>query len=312
MSTLALCIPAYQAADYIPRLLISAREQTIPFDEILVYDDASSDSTAAVAEKYGARVLCGASNVGCSAAKNFLLHEAASEWIHFHDADDLLLPNFTTLAHLWITKLACPDVVLFDYLYIDNQSSDLIAQSDFLSDELEEDPLRYAILHQINPFCGLYRKSRLLDVGGYDVDPEILYNEDVAFHCKLALNGLSFSCEKQISIINYRMSESMSGSNQLKCLHSQVEVMRRLSHLVGQRYSNEIASKLWHTAQCLASLQDWHEVSTALTIASSLTTRIPRGQSILFKLLISLLGPVRAFRFREQAIRTFKPWVRLS
>lgn len=310
MSSLALCIPAYQAADHLPRLLISAREQWIPFNEIWVYDDASSDDTAEVAERHGARVMRGSKNMGCSAGKNILLRHAKTEWIHFHDSDDLLLPNFTTLAHEWISRLDCPDVVLFDYEYRDNDTDQLIAASDFCADELEDDPIRYAILNQINPFCGVYRREQLLKVGGYDIDNDILFNEDVAFHCKLALEGLSFSSEKRVSIINYRMAQSMSSSNQIKCLQAHVEVMRRIASKAGDRYPKEIKFKLWHAAKVLASLLQWDEMSKALYIAESLTPILPQQQSMMFVALVRLLGVNRAFWLREQGIRLIKPELR--
>lgn len=309
MSSLALCIPAYQAAGHLPRLLISAREQLIPFSEIWVYDDASSDGTAEVAERHGARVLRGAKNVGCSAGKNALLHHAQSEWIHFHDSDDVLLANFTSLANEWITKKESPDVVIFDYEYRDNETHELIVRSDFQPNELEADPIRYTILNKI-PNFGIYRRDRLLSINGYSIDPAILYNEDVAFHCKLALCGFSFSVEKRISIINYRMSKSMSSANHVRCLQAHVEVMRRIATEVGERYPLEIKWKLWHAAQVLASFQQWDDVNTALTIADSLTPEIPQQQSMAFSTLVRLLGPHRAFRLREHGIRLIKPQLR--
>lgn len=310
MSSIALCIPAYQAESYLPRLLDSANKQVIPFSEIWVYDDSSLDNTADVARSYGAKVLQGDVNRGCSFGKNALLEQIKSEWVHFHDADDELLPNFTSLARDWIMKPDCPDVVLFDYLYRDNQTDELISSSDFKPEELERDPLRYAILHQINPFCGLYRRSSLLRVGGYDVDPLILYNEDVAFHIKLASLGLSFSAEKEVSIINYRMPGSMSGSNQLKCLLAHVEVMRRISIKTDRFYSREIKFKLWRAAQGLASMTEWAHVDQALGIASRVSPVLPSGISPLFAALVRLFGDRLAFRFREYGIRLFKPHLR--
>src|SRR3712207_6350869 len=96
--TLALCIPAYNAANYLPRLLKSAQNQIVPFDEILVYNDCSKDTTAQVAMQYGAKVVEGDINRGCSFGKNKLAQVTSCSWIHFHDADDELLPTFTTLA----------------------------------------------------------------------------------------------------------------------------------------------------------------------------------------------------------------------
>src|SRR3954453_5367691 len=100
--SLALCIPAYNAAAYLPRLLVSAIRQTLPFNEIWVYDDCSTDGTAAMAERYGARVMRGDVNRGCSIGKNRLAAETKCEWIHFHDADDELLPNFVERARVWM------------------------------------------------------------------------------------------------------------------------------------------------------------------------------------------------------------------
>jgi len=308
--TIALCIPAYNAASYLPRLLHSAAAQKIPFDEILVYNDCSKDNTARVAESLGARVITGERNVGCSAGKNTMLHAATSEWIHFHDADDELLPNFTTLAHRWLANPEMPDVLLFDYEYRDNETNELIAASDFSSDRLRADPVEYAILTQINPFCGLYRRSRLLEVGGYDLDPDILYNEDVAFHCKLAIAGLSFDAEKEVSIINYRISGSMSGANQVKCLKAHHAVMRRVAAKVGTLYAEGIARRLWATSGSLAAYNEWAEMDQALDLASSLLGGAPSGQNSNFRRLANLISPKAAFRMREYMISLFKPQLR--
>src|SRR4051812_2001085 len=106
--TLALCIPAYNAGAFLPRLLRSAAAQEIPFDEMLVHDDLSTDDTAAVARAYGARVIQSEVNVGCSAGKNRLLQASRCDWLHFHDADDELLPNFTLLASRWMARPTPP------------------------------------------------------------------------------------------------------------------------------------------------------------------------------------------------------------
>ena len=308
--TIALCIPAYNAAAYLPRLLRSASAQKIPFDEILVYNDCSTDDTAAVSESFGARVITGERNVGCSAGKNAMLHASSSEWIHFHDADDELLPNFTSLAHRWLTNPDMPDVLLFDYEYRDNETNELIASSDFSSERLRADPVEYAILTQINPFCGLYRRSRLLEVGGYDLDPEILYNEDVAFHCKLAIAGLSFDAEKEVSIINYRILGSMSGANQVKCLKAHHAVMGRVAAQVGSRYPEAIARRLWAISGSLAAYREWAEMDRALDLASSLLRTAPSGQNPKFSKLAALISPRAAFRAREYLIQIFKPHLR--
>src|SRR4051812_37552384 len=79
-----------------------------------------------LASKYGANVVNGDVNRGCSFGKNKLAEITKCEWIHFHYAADELLPNFTTLAHNWISKENCPDVILFDYEWGDHDTNKLL------------------------------------------------------------------------------------------------------------------------------------------------------------------------------------------
>lgn len=301
---LALAIPAYNAEWCLPRLLESAKKQVIPFDEILVYNDCSKDNTKEIVLAYGAILIDGEVNKGCSFAKNAGLAHTTCNWIHFHDADDNLLPNFTTLAHQWMEKPDCPDVVLFDFEYRDNDTNELLSTSDFKAAELVKDPIRYAILNQINPFCGLYKVEKLRKVGGYDLFPEILYNEDVAFHCKLAIEGFTFNAEKEISIINYRVKNSMSGANVLKCAQAQFHVMKINAERVGDRYPAEIAYKLWIYAAILASKSDWETAKKAVKLAVSLNGTTPTNHSPLFTFMAKL-APYQAVVFREYLIRLF-------
>ncbi len=309
MSTLALCIPAYNAAKYLPRLLQSAKNQAIPFDEILVYNDCSTDETAKTAEQYGATVINGAVNQGCSFGKNQLVAYTRCDWIHFHDADDQLLPNFTSLAHKWIADKNCPDVVLFDFEYRDNDSNKLICVIKFDKESLENDPISYAIQKQINPFCGLYKKASILKIGGYDIDPLILYNEDKAFHIKLAINNLTFSAEKEISIINYRVGNSMSAANQLKCTLAQYHVLANVALTHGKLYRIEISDKLWENIASLAAVQNWKYVKKALALASELGTPYSTKGNKTFNFLTHI-NPFMAVWLREKLIRLFKPQLR--
>src|SRR5262249_29138491 len=109
---LALSVPARNAAAHLPRLFDSVERQTRPFDEILVYDDASTDDTGRIARERGATVVRTDVNTGGSAGKNVLAERASSTWVHFHDADDALHPEFVERAHRWFDRDDA-DVVLF-------------------------------------------------------------------------------------------------------------------------------------------------------------------------------------------------------
>ena len=307
--TLALLIPAYNAAAYLPRLLDSAARQTRPFDEIWVYDDCSTDDTAEVAKRLGANVVRGDFNRGCSYGKNMLAKTTAAKWIHFHDADDELTPSFVELAQRWIESDAV-DVVLFPYEERDGISGEHISYRRFEPKQVAHDPRSYAIRVQINPFCGLYRREAFLRAGGYDECPAVLYNEDVAMHIRLAFAGLSFAADSEVAVINHRYLNSMSSSNRLECLRAQYNVMRKTAETNGaQVYYTEISSRLWDIAAGLGAQLDWDTANDAALLAARLAglSKLPDGR--LFRNLCRF-SPRAALRIREYLLRLFRPELR--
>jgi glycosyltransferase involved in cell wall biosynthesis len=308
-SSISLCIPAYNASAYLPRLLRSALAQEIPFNEIWVYDDCSEDDTGDIALKYGAQVVRGDVNRGCSHGKNILAQHTKCEWIHFHDADDELYPNFVSIAHKWISLENPPDIILFDYEWREDDTKKLIGIRHFDSEQLKADPIAYTIREQINPFCGLYLRTSYLKSGGYDTDPLVLYNEDVAFHCRMAIAGCRFNAEPNITIINYRRSNSMSATNQIKCIRAHFQVMKKVACSVGDKYGEQIAEKLWQLAGVSASYLDWYTTNHSVRLALTLSQVSPFHHKYILKLLW-LINPYLSIWLREILIRVAKPKLR--
>lgn len=85
-------IPAYHAAAHVGEAVASLLAQTRPLHEIIVVDDGSTDDTAAVAERAGARVIRQA-NGGPAAARNTGIRAATTPWIALLDADDVARPD---------------------------------------------------------------------------------------------------------------------------------------------------------------------------------------------------------------------------
>jgi glycosyltransferase involved in cell wall biosynthesis len=307
--TLSLCIPAYNAASHLPRLLESARAQTEPFDEILVYDDCSTDDTADVARSYGATVISGDENQGCTVARKRLAEHASTDWIHFHDADDELLPNFVEEARKWMYRDTPPDVVLFSYEWRREGDDTLLATREFDSDRLKKDPIEYTISTQINPFCGVYRRKPFLKAGGPDTDPKVLYNEDAAMHCKLARAGLQFDADSAVTVINYKREESMSQGNQVKCARARYFVLKKSARYNGETHGQVIAQQLWKQAGLLAAYLQWDLADKAARLAVHLGEDVPTQGGVLFQTLGGL-HPETALRVRETMIRLLRPALR--
>ena len=79
---------------YLEKLAHDITHQTRPFDQVLMYDDASQDETAATAESMGFTVLRGVTNRRPAWARNQLLQQAGCDFVHFHDSDDPIHPRF--------------------------------------------------------------------------------------------------------------------------------------------------------------------------------------------------------------------------
>ncbi|WEK19700.1 MAG: glycosyltransferase [Candidatus Pedobacter colombiensis] len=309
MNTLALCIPAYNAEEYLPRLLTSANHQQIPFDEILVYDDCSTDKTAEIAAQYGAKVISGTINKGCSFGKNALAKHTTCTWIHFHDADDDLLPNFSTKVHQWINDYGNNyEVLLLNFKYIDAASGELLGSANYDIKALQEDPLKYAIKTKIVNF-GVYKREAFLNAGGFDLDPDVLYNEDNALHQQLAKHGLKFDYLPELTCINYRNHNSMSQANRLKCARANYHVLKKTAISHGSIYPRLLSDQLYNCIAILASVEDWIYVKKALQLCKALGHSHSTNGNKSFNFL-TRIHPYLAVWLREKMIRVFKPQLR--
>ena len=94
MPALAVVIPTYNCAPFLAESLDSILCQVDAETEIIVVDDGSEDDTAAVLSRYAERItVVTAPHRGLSAARNLGLAHTTADWIAFHDADDIALPE---------------------------------------------------------------------------------------------------------------------------------------------------------------------------------------------------------------------------
>lgn len=87
-------IPVHNRADLLARLLETARAQTIPFAEIIVIDNASSDEAPRIAREAGCRVIPMGANTGFARAVNTGWRESSTPWIAILNSDVELEPQW--------------------------------------------------------------------------------------------------------------------------------------------------------------------------------------------------------------------------
>jgi glycosyltransferase involved in cell wall biosynthesis len=88
----SVVIPAHNEQIYIADAIRSVQSQTCDVLEVIVVDDGSTDETALVARRLGARVIR-QDNRGVSAARNTGIRAAVGTWTAFLDADDIWEPE---------------------------------------------------------------------------------------------------------------------------------------------------------------------------------------------------------------------------
>lgn len=91
----SVVIPCYNAAEFLRETLDAVLAQTYPALEVIVIDDASSDSSWEIVQAYGDRVTAVRleHNRGGSHARNRGAELAGGELLMFLDADDVIAPE---------------------------------------------------------------------------------------------------------------------------------------------------------------------------------------------------------------------------
>jgi succinoglycan biosynthesis protein ExoO len=89
--------PAYNVAPYIGQAIESVQAQTLPDWEMIIVDDASTDETAQVVQRYlddpRIKFFQNEQNMGAGYTRNRALDAATGEWIAVLDADDWYAPH---------------------------------------------------------------------------------------------------------------------------------------------------------------------------------------------------------------------------
>ncbi len=294
--TVSLLIPCHNAASFLPRLWQTVRAQTLPFDEILCYDDASTDDTAEVAGRLGARVLRGEGNLGPAHARNALLHAAGGEWVHFHDADDLLQPEF--LARTTRQAGTGADVILCNVDWLDEQSQRRMFGFRYSRSALLADPTNYVLEHPVGGINGLYRRERLLAVGGFDERLRIW--EDADLHVRLAAAGARFEVIEEVLCLALRRAESAS-ANYRENWRYRLGALERYEGALPTTCRPALAREAERAALHLAGLGEPRAARAAVALARRLGGDPPTTQSRSLRLAKRFLPAVTVLRFQARA-----------
>lgn len=215
---LTVIIPTYCVEEYIDRCLDSLVNQSFPDIKILIVDDASTDGTIQILEKYekhfnNIKVYYNKERMGPSWCRDYLLKLIDTEYVTFLDGDDWLdLDTYEKALNSFTDEI---DIVLWDidtvwgrsnyesrYSY---QHTNVINNTMALRLFSREMPYKY----YISPLLGnkIFR-TKMLQMNNITFD--CCYYEDDIFTFKALVHSSSIAIIPQSKLYYYQRKDSFS------------------------------------------------------------------------------------------------------
>jgi glycosyltransferase involved in cell wall biosynthesis len=275
----SVIIPAYNAERFLPTTLASAQAQTYASIEIIVIDDGSTDTTAAIAEAAAQRDtrvrLVRQKNAGVAAARNRGLAEAHGDLIAPLDADDVWHPQNIAL-QVAALKAAGPDAAVSYawYVSIDEHGrlEGIGPQTHFRS-KTRVLPAQIECNFIGNSSSTVIRRDAIEAIGGYD--PTLLARgaqgcEDEALYIGLAELWDFVVVPKYL--VAYRSHAMGMGKDGVRMARSQALVLadlrRRRPDLPGYWFGRGMARLYASDLTAALRRRDWSEVADVLARAA--------------------------------------------
>lgn len=292
-NTFALLVPCYNASLFIDIFLSTLSLQIKKFDEILFYDDASTDNTVELLEKSNHTVIKGSQNMGPSFARNILLNATHCNWVHFHDPDDYLDDNYL-LKTSSVSKSGKVDVVLCNVDWLHYQTKKLIIAWKYSNLEINKNALNYTLQNPIGGINGLYNKKKLESINGFD---ETLFAwEDADLHIRLAANNTKFYIIEETLSYSLRYPQSAS-SNQGKAWYYRYKALCKYQGLYKQQQLI-IGIEAEKAANSLTFYNYLKEAKKCFLLAIKCGQQTPSSKHIIWKILKKILPNFLLIHFR--------------
>jgi len=292
-ATLGVLITYFNERELLRECLDSLLSQQERPDEILIYDDASDyPAKDYVPQEYDIQIIRQEVNRGPAYGRNLLLGTSQSDYIHFHDADDLFHPDWCRRVRQVIEQ-SNADVILTEICSMEDGHA--VCQRVLGLERLaaDGDLVRFSIAGAVLTSAGTYRRSSVVAIGGYR--EQLWQSEDFDFHIRLAASGVSYKIIREPLVV-IRLRASGRSSNRVEVWSSAIGAIAFLSKELPSRYYPDLAERAAYCGSALFRLGARSEAKKAFKLATNLGPPTFRNRRRLYQIIARALGPMNAER----------------
>lgn len=243
MRSVTVLIPGRNVERTLAETLDSLVAQTYRDFEVLLVDDASSDGTLEIAQRYRAQlpieVLTLSENAGVAGALNAGLAQIATPYIARIDADDIALPTRLEKQVGWLD--ANPDLAVCSS-WMDVFYEEPGRDSHILAKPLADAAIKTALVQYCSMSHGAstFRNSFFADVGVFD--RRLDFAEDYDLWCRGALLGKRYANLPE-ALTRYRQHAGQVGTEKRQLQYERDLAIKRkyISALLGGESSGYLA-----------------------------------------------------------------------
>ncbi len=283
MNKFALLVPCYNASKFVDTFLSNISQLKMNFDEVIFFDDGSDDNTVDLLENRGYQVIKGHQNRGPSYARNELVKHTKCNWIHFHDIDDLLKPNYLEETSN-IANLGLYEIILCNVDWYSEDGSKVLIRWSYSDENIKKDPIGYTISNPIGGINGLYKRDTFLKVGGFD--EHICYWEDADLHVRLALANSKFYIIEKVLSISIRHSNTHSKDQKSSWLSRFILLKSYQTICLDNKQATfRIGIEFQKAANGLIYYHDYNRAEQALYFSEDCGVQVPQSRKLVWQLL---------------------------
>lgn len=291
---LSILITYYNEKELLTECLNSINIQSVLPTNVLIYDDNSKFKASDYilsSLNFPIEIFYNEENKGPGYGRNFLMQKASTEYIRFHDADDLLKPN--AVKHI-LEKIEenKPDVIFNEIECQKNGVvvSEKVMNFEILKDLTKDSLLEYSILGSILIPSITYKRNIGLKLGGFLAIDTLKQSEDYEFHIRIINEIEKFEFIYDSLVIQRLRNNSHSARNIKDVYVSGVLALINLADKLPDKFRTCISKKIGECAHLLFINQFFNESKWAYMISIKIK-KVKYNRSRLFNLFALILGP---------------------